>query len=139
MPTVAEPQPTRMRSSATPLTIGATGVYALDLSSLQRSLLADLSQVLSRSVTGPGLPTAQSSLSGDGNSLFLPAGGLIPYYRVDLTLGDAAPLGDARSGPPVFVPNAIEVTSDGRLFGLDGTSAVFLIDPRTGERAILTK
>jgi hypothetical protein len=38
-----------------------------------------------------------------------------------------------------LVPNAIEVAPDGRLFALDATSALFLINAQTGERVIVSK
>jgi hypothetical protein len=120
-------------------------IYALDLASFELTLLADLSAAQSPFAAIPtpgfGFPTTQMSLSADGSSLFYPVNGNpdVPYVRIDLALGELFPLGDASSGPPFFVPNAIEAAPNGRLFALDGTSALFVIDAQTGERVIVSK
>lgn len=126
-----------------PFSTTAPGIYALDLVSFDLMLITDLTAVeLPRNESLiPGFLTAQMSLSADGSKLFFPVNGNpdIPYARIDLTLGEVVPLGDAGSGPPFFVPNAIEAAPDGRLFVLDSTSALFIIDGQTGERAIVSK
>ena len=81
------------------------------------------------------------SLSTDGGSLYTPVSGNadIPYARIDLVRGEAFPLGTATTGVPFYVPNAIEVTSANRIFALDSTGALLIIDPETGERSIISK
>jgi DNA-binding beta-propeller fold protein YncE len=127
---------------STPAAVGPA-IYAVDLASFELTLVADLTEVLSPfdTISAPGFPTNQMSLSADGSSLFFAVSGNpdIPYVRIDLALGALVRLGDASSGPPFFVPNAIEATQDGRLFALDGTSALYVIDAQTGERAIVSK
>ena len=126
-----------------PTSAVAPAIYALDLASFDFTLIADLTNVQTpfAGILSPLFPTTQMSLSEDGSSLFLPVGGNpdIPYAKIDLALGTITPLGDANSGPPFLVPNAIEVAPDGRLFALDATSALHVIDPQTGERAIISK
>jgi hypothetical protein len=63
----------------------------------------------------------------------------VPYARIDLLRGEAVALGTASTGVPFFAPNAIEVTPDNRLFALDGTGAMLIVDPETGERSIVSK
>lgn len=125
------------------LSTTASGIYALDLSSFDFRLIADFTSVeLPRNeIRVPGFLTAQMSLSTDGSILFFPVNGNpdVPYASIDLALGEVVPLGSAASGPPFFVPNAIEAAPDGRLFVLDSTSALFVIDGQTGERAVVSK
>ena len=127
----------------TPASATAPAIYALDLGSFELTLIADLTQVQSSfgGFASPLFPTTQISLSEDGNSLFSPVSGNpdIPYVRIDLSNGTIVPLGDAISGPPFLVPNAIDVAPDGRLFALDATSALIVIDAQTGERVIVSK
>lgn len=126
-----------------PASTVATAIYALDLASFELTLVADLTGVQSSFNRIPSIvfPTTQMSLSEDGNSLFYPVDGNpdIPYVIIDLTFGTIVPLGDASSGPPFFIPNAVEVAPDGRIFALDSTSALFVIDAQTGERVIVSK
>jgi hypothetical protein len=126
-----------------PASTVAPAIYALDLVSFELTLIADLTEVQSSfsGIPSPLFPTTQMSLSEDGSSLYSPVSGNpdIPYVRIDLSSGEIVPLGDASSGPPLLVPNAIEVAPDGRLFALDATSALFLINAQTGERVIVSK
>lgn len=126
-----------------PTSTVAPAIYALDLANSDFTLIAGLANVQTPfvGIPSPLFPTTQMSLSEDGSSLFLPVGGNpdVPYARIDLALGTIMPLGDASSGPPFLVPNAIEVAPDGRLFALDATSALFVMDPQTGERVIVSK
>jgi len=129
--------PLRPSSNITP------AIYALDLVSLDLTLLVDLSTVelpLGESTT-PGFLTPHMSLSSDGDTLYTPVSGNadVPYARIDLLRGEAVPLGTASTGVPFFAPNAIEVTPDNRLFALDGTGAMLIVDPETGERSIVSK
>lgn len=121
----------------------APAIYAFDLTTFELTLIADLAQVQSsfNGIRSPLFPTTQMSLSEDGSSLFSPVSGNpdIPYIRIDLSNGEILPLGGASSGPPFFVPNAIEIAPDGRIFALDATSALFVIDATTGERVIVSK
>ncbi|MDH3751261.1 MAG: hypothetical protein OEU90_11735 [Gammaproteobacteria bacterium] len=129
--------PLRPSSNITP------AIYALDLVSLELTLLVDLSTVelpLGESTT-PGFLTPHMSLSSDGDTLYTPVSGNadVPYARIDLLRGEAVALGTASTGVPFFAPNAIEVTPDNRLFALDGTGAMLIVDPETGERSIVSK
>ena len=118
-------------------------IYALDLGSFELTLLANLAAAVSPfgAISAPGFPTTQMSLNADGTSLFYPVSGNpdVPYLRIDLVLGTFVPLGDATSGPPFFLPTAIDGAPDGRLFALDGTSALHVIEAKTGERVIVSK
>lgn len=129
--------PLRPTSSVEP------SIYSLDLVSLEFSQLANLSSVelpFGES-TSPGISTMQMSLSADGESLYTPVSGNadLPYVRVDLALGALEPLGSANTGVPFLAPNAIEVTPDDRIFALDGTGALLVVDSQTGERSIISK
>ena len=136
----------RLLLNVAPLSLNSTivpAIYALDLATFDLTMLADLTAVELPfgETTTPGFLTPQMSLSTDGGSLYTPVSGNadIPYARIDLVRGEALPLGTASTGVPFFVPNAIEVTSDNRLFALDGTGALLIIDPETGERSIISK
>ena len=136
----------RLLLNVAPLTPSSTlvpAIYALDLATFDLTMLADLTAVELPfgDSTAPGFLTLQMSLSTDGGSLYTPVSGNadIPYARIDLVRGEALPLGTASTGVPFFVPNAIEVTSFNRLFALDGTGAMLIIDPETGERSIISK
>lgn len=126
-----------------PVSVVAPAIYAFDLVSFELTLVADLTEVQSSFNGIPTIvfPTTQMSLSEDGRSLYYPVDGNpdIPYVLIDITLGTIGPLGDASGGPPFFVPNAIEVAPDGRIFALDSTSALYVIDAQTGERVIVSK
>jgi len=136
----------RLLLNVAPLTLSSVitpAIYALDLVSLDLTMLVDLSAVelpLGESTT-PGFLTPHMSLSSDGNTLYTPVSGNanVPYARIDLLRGEAVSLGTASTGVPIFVPNAIEVTSDNRIFALDGTGAMLIVDPETGERSIVSK
>ncbi len=118
-------------------------IYALDLATLDLTPLADLSAVELPfgETTTAGFLTPQMSLSADANSLYTPISGNadVPYARIDLASGDVIPLGSASSGVPFFIPNAIDVSADNRLFALDGTGALLIVDAETGERSIVSK
>lgn len=118
-------------------------IYALDLTSLQPTILADLSDVESPFGGEFGLTTfsMQMSLSADGQSLYSPVNGNleVAFARVDLISGSVTAIGSATSGVPFFVPSAIDETLDGRLYALDGTSALMVLDPESGDRAIVSK
>jgi hypothetical protein len=118
-------------------------IYALDLATLGLTPLADLTAVELPfgETTTAGFLTPQMSLSVDANSLYTPISGNadVPYARIDLASGDVIPLGSASSGVPFFIPNAIDVSADNRLFALDGTGALLIVDPETGERSIVSK
>ncbi|MGI9261643.1 MAG: hypothetical protein ACR2QR_06395 [Woeseiaceae bacterium] len=127
----------------TPASSVVPGIYSLDLGSFALSLVADLSSVETPFGGVPSLlfPVLQMSLSEDSTMLFSPISGNpeTPYAQIDLLSGTILPLGNAVSGPDFLLPNAIESADDGRLFGLDATSTLFLIDPATGERVIVSK
>ena len=127
----------------TPASSVVPGIYALDLASFQLSLIADLSavEIPFGGISAPLFPVMQMSLSSDSRTLFAPISGnpATPFVRIDLLNGLALPVGNAVSGPEFLAPNAIEVARNGRVFGLDGTSALFVIDPLTGEHAIVSK
>jgi hypothetical protein len=118
-------------------------IYALDLATLDLTPLADLTAVELPfgETTTAGFLTPQMSLSVDASSLYTPISGNadVPYARIDLASGDVLPLGSASSGVPFFIPNAIDVSADNRLFALDGTGALLIVDPETGERSIVSK
>jgi hypothetical protein len=126
----------------TPSSSLAPSIYALDLGTLDLTMLADLTAVdLSfGEATAPGFSTLQASLSDDGSALYIPVSGNadIPYAKIDLASGDVSPLGTASTGVPFLAPNAIEVSADNRLFALDGSGALLIVDPETGERAIVS-
>jgi len=130
-------------SPFSPASTVTPAIYSFDLVSFELTLIADLSEVQSsfEGIPSPVFPTTQMSLSEDGRSLYSPVSGNpdIPYVRIDLSSGAIVPLGDAISGPPFLVPNAIEVAPDGRLFALDATGALYTIDAQTGERVIVSK
>lgn len=136
----------RLLLNVAPLTLSSVitpAIYALDLVSLDLTMLVDFSAVelpLGESTT-PGFLTPHMSLSSDGNTLYTPVSGNadVPYARIDLLRGEAVSLGTASTGVPIFVPNAIEVTPDNRIFALDGTGAMLIIDAETGERSIVSK
>lgn len=143
---VLDSETNRLLLNVAPLTFSSTivpAIYALDLVTFDLTMLVDLTAVELPfgETTTPGFLTPQMSLSTDGGSLYTPVSGNtdIPYARIDLVRREALPLGTASTGVPFFVPNAIEVTSDNRLFALDGTGAVLIIDPETGERSIISK
>ena len=143
---VLDTQANRLLLHLTPFAPTATdipGIYGLDLASLELSLVADLTGLRSPANTPatPGFPTAQMSLGPNAEFLYLAVGDNpdIPYARIDLDGGEVRALGHATSGPADFLPNAIEVTPNGRLFALDGTSALYAIDAETGQRAIVSK
>ncbi|NOX68712.1 MAG: hypothetical protein GXP15_05960 [Gammaproteobacteria bacterium] len=136
----------RLLLNVAPLSFNSTivpAIYALDLATFDLTMLADLTAVEPPfgETTTPGFLTPQMSLSTDGDSLYTPVGGNadIPYARIDLVRGEAFPLGTASTGAPFFVPNAIEVTPANRIFALDSTGALLIIDPETGERSIISK
>jgi hypothetical protein len=118
-------------------------IYALDLATLDLTPLADLTAVELPfgETTTAGFLTPQMSLSVDASSLYTPISGNadVPYARIDLASGDVLPLGSASSGVPFFIANAIDVSADNRLFALDGTGALLIVDPETGERSIVSK
>lgn len=127
----------------TPVSSAVPGIYALDLASFQLSLVADLSgvEIPFGGIASPAFPTLQMSLSDDATTLYTPISGNpeFPYVQIDVSSGSISPLGNAVSGPDFLAPNAIESTPGGQLFGLDATSTLFLIDPVTGERVIISK
>ncbi len=136
----------RLLLNVAPLTPSSTlvpAIYALDLATLDLTMLVDLGAVELPfgETTTPGFLTPQMSLSTDGNSLYTPVSGNadIPYARIDLVRGEALPLGTASTGVPLFIPNAIEATAANRIFALDGTGALLIIDAETGERSIISK
>lgn len=118
-------------------------IYALDLVSLELTLVATLStiELPFGESTAPTALVVQMSLSLDGTSLFTPISGNadIPYARVDLGVGTAEPLGTAANGVPFLAPNAIVVTPNDRVFALDTTGALLIVDPETGDRSIVSK
>ncbi len=129
-------------TSASPTSSIQPAIYALDLVSLELTLVATLSTIelpLGES-TAPTALVVQMSLSLDGTSLYIPIGGNadIPYARVDLGAGTAEPLGTAASGVPFLAPNAIVVTPNDRVFALDTTGALLVVDPGTGDRSIVS-
>jgi hypothetical protein len=126
-----------------PASIVEPSIYALDLVSLEFTLVATLSAIeLPRGeTTAPGTSIIQMSLSADGGILYTPVSGNadIPFAQVDLGVGIAEPLGTAASGVPFLAPNAIEVTPNDRIFALDSSGALLIVDPETGERSIISK
>jgi hypothetical protein len=128
---------------STPTSNIEPSIYALDLVSLELTLLADLSTVEFPfgQTTAPGSLTVQMSLSADGKTLYTPVSGNVdvPYALVDLAAGVVEPLGSGASGVPFLVPNAIDVTAEASVFALDGSGALLIVDPKTGERSIISK
>ena len=118
-------------------------IYALGLVSLESTLVATLSaiELPRRETTAPGSSIIQMSLSADGGILYTPVSGNadIPFAHVDLGVGVAEPLGTAASGVPFLAPNAIEVTANDRIFALDSSGALLIVDPETGKRSIISK
>jgi len=136
----------RLLLNVAPLSLNSTivpAIYAFDLATFDLTMLADLTAVELPfgETTTPGFLTPQMSLSTDGGNLYTPVSGNadIPYARIDLVSGEALPLGTASTGVPFFVPIAIDVTSANRIFALDGTGALLIINSETGERSIISK
>lgn len=125
-----------------PASTVAPGIFALDLGNLDLTLVADLSPLRpAPQMSAPSYPSSQMSLSPSGDAIYYAVhrNPDVAYARVDLSLGTAAAIGDAASGPPIFIPTSIVTAADGRLYGFDATSALFALDEQTGERAVVSK
>lgn len=125
-----------------PASADVPGIFALDLGNFGLTLVADLSALRpAPDSAGPGYFASQMNLSPNGDAVYYAVNRNpdAAYAKVDLNLGVATAVGDAGSGPPIFLPTSIVATADGRLYGFDATSALFALDEESGERAVVSK